>query len=100
MYTIKTHPDFDKWLNGIKDRMTRLRRARRLDNGSRGNLGDIKALGDSLYEMREYFGPGWRMYYVKRGDVLIIMLGGAVKAHSVQTSPLPSSAPHYWRTDL
>ena len=53
MYTIKTHPDFDKWLNGIKDRMTRLRLARRLDQAARGNLGDIKARGDSLYEMRE-----------------------------------------------
>jgi putative addiction module killer protein len=49
--------------------MTRLRLARRLDKAARGNLGDTKALGNSLYEMREYFGPGWRMYYVKRGDV-------------------------------
>jgi len=80
MYTIKTHPDFDKWLNGIKDRMTRLRLARRLDQAARGNLGDTKALGNSLYEMREYFGPGWRMYYVKRGDVLIVMLGGGSKS--------------------
>ena len=53
MYTIKTHPEFDKWLKGIKDRMTRLRLARRLDKAARGNLGDIKALGGSLYEMRE-----------------------------------------------
>ena len=80
MYTIKTHPDFDKWLNGIKDRMTRLRLARRLDQAARGNLGDTPALGNSLYEMREYFGPGWRMYYVKRGDVLIVMLGGGSKS--------------------
>ena len=80
MYTIKTHPEFDKWLKGIKDRMTKLRLARRLDKAARGNLGDIKALGGSLYEMREYFGPGWRMYYVKRGDVLIVMLGGGSKS--------------------
>lgn len=60
--------------------MTRLRLARRLDKAARGNLGDIKGVGGSLYEMREYFGPVWRMYYVKRGDVLIVMLGGGSKS--------------------
>lgn len=80
MYKVKTLPEFDRWLNGIKDRVTRLRLARRLDKATRGNLSDVKPLGEGLYEMREYFGPGWRMYYVKRGDVLIIMLGGGNKS--------------------
>jgi putative addiction module killer protein len=60
--------------------MTRLRLARRLDKATKGNLGDVKPLGEGLYEMREYFGPGWRMYYVKRGEVLIVMLGGGNKS--------------------
>lgn len=80
MYIVKTLPEFDSWLNGIKDRMTRLRLARRLDKATRGNLGDVKPLGEGLYEMREYWGPGWRMYYVKRGEVLIVMLGGGNKS--------------------
>ncbi|WP_029913009.1 type II toxin-antitoxin system RelE/ParE family toxin [Pelobacter seleniigenes] len=80
MYTIKTLPEFDDWLGGIKDRMTRLRLARRLDRAANGNLGDIKPVGDGIYEMREFFGPGWRMYYVPRGDVLIVMLGGGSKS--------------------
>ena len=46
----------------------------------RGNLGDVKAVGDGVWEMREFFGPGWRMYYVQRGDVLIVMLGGGDKS--------------------
>ena len=80
MYTIKTLPEFDDWLGGIKDRMTRLRLSRRLDRAANGNLGDIKPVGDGIYEMREFFGPGWRMYYVQRGDVLIVMLGGGNKS--------------------
>jgi putative addiction module killer protein len=44
-----------------------------------GNLGDVKPVGDGVWEMREFFGPGWRMYYVQRGNVLIVMLGGGDK---------------------
>ena len=45
-----------------------------------GNLGDVKPVGGGVFEMREFFGPGWRMYYVQRGTVLIVMLGGGDKA--------------------
>ena len=79
MYTIKTLPEFDAWLDGLKDRTTRLRLSRRLDKAQRGNLGDVKPVGSGVFEMREYFGPGWRMYYTKRGDTLIVMLGGGDK---------------------
>ncbi|OQY50965.1 MAG: addiction module killer protein [Desulfobacteraceae bacterium 4572_87] len=79
MYTIKMLPEFDAWLDGLKDRITRLRLSRRLEKAQRGNLGDVKPVGDSVFEMREYFGPGWRLYYTKRGKALIIMLGGGNK---------------------
>ncbi len=79
MYTVKTLPEFDAWLNGLKDRVTRLRLSRRLDKAQRGNLGDVKPIGDDVFEMREFFGPGWRMYYVKWGETLIVMLGGGDK---------------------
>jgi len=61
MFTVKYTETFAVWLNGHKDRMTRLRLARRLDKVQRGNLGDIKAVGNGLYEMREFFGPGLRI---------------------------------------
>jgi putative addiction module killer protein len=44
-----------------------------------GNLGGVKAVGPGVYEMREHFGPGWRMYYARRGRQLIVMLGGGEK---------------------
>ena len=52
----------------------------RLRKAMLGNLGDVKPVGSGVYEMREHFGPGWRMYYVQRGAVLIVMLGGGAKS--------------------
>jgi putative addiction module killer protein len=80
MITIKTLPEFDNWLDGLKDRTTRLRLSRRIDKVQRGNLGDVKPVGSGVFEMREHFGAGWRMYYVQRGNILIVMLGGGDKA--------------------
>ena len=80
MYTIKSLPEFDEWLNGLKDKATRVRLLKRLVRVAAGNLGDVKSVGDGVFEMREFFGPGWRMYYVQHGKMLIIMLGGGDKA--------------------
>jgi len=82
MFTVKITPEFAAWLDGLKDRMTRLRLSRRLDKVQRGNLGDVRYVGDGLYEMREFFGPGWRMYYTIRDEniIIIIMLGGGDKS--------------------
>jgi putative addiction module killer protein len=80
MITIRTLPKFDAWLSSLRDGMTKRRLVARLRKAQLGNLGDIKPVGDGIVEMREHFGPGWRMYYVQRGDVIIIMLGGGDKS--------------------
>ncbi len=80
MYTIKRLPEFDDWLSGLRDGLTRKRLQVRLRKAQLGNLGDVKAVGDGVFEMREFFGSGWRMYYVVHGDVLIVMLGGGSKS--------------------
>ncbi len=80
MYTIKTTDDFTEWLSGIKDGMTKRRLARRLEKAQLGNLGDCESVGEGVSEMREHFGGGWRMYYIQRGDILIVMLGGGNKS--------------------
>jgi putative addiction module killer protein len=73
-------PEFDVWLDGLKDRSTRIRLGRRLDRAQLGNLGDVQPVGSGVFEMREHFGPGWRMYYARRGATLILMLGGGSKS--------------------
>lgn len=80
MYSVKRTPQFDTWLKGLRDPMTRARLLKRLTKVQLGNLGDVKPVGGGVMEMREFFGPGWRMYYVQRGDVLIVMLGGGDKS--------------------
>nr|VFJ69212.1 MAG: putative addiction module killer protein [Candidatus Kentron sp. FW] len=80
MFTIKRMPQFDAWINGLRDYRTRLRLLRRIDKARRGLLGDVAPVGEGVYEMREFFGPGWRIYYVRRGKLLIVMLGGGDKS--------------------
>ena len=80
MYTVIETDVFQHWVDSLRDMPTRIRLRRRLGKAMRGNLGDVKPVGDGVWEMREFFGPGWRMYYVQRGDVLIVMLGGGDKS--------------------
>jgi putative addiction module killer protein len=80
MFTVKLTDEFAAWLAEIQDGMTKRRLGRRLEKAQLGNLGDVKPVGGGVMEMREFFGPGWRMYYVRRGAVLIVMLGGGDKS--------------------
>jgi putative addiction module killer protein len=82
-FIVKRMPEFDEWLWGINDTTTRIRLARRLDKVQRGLLGDVAPVGQGVYEMREFFGPGWRMYFVEKSGVLIIMLGGGNKGSQI-----------------
>jgi putative addiction module killer protein len=68
MYKIKRTDDFSNWLDGLKDPITKQRLVGRLRKAMNGNLGDTKFVGEGVFEMREHFGCGWRMYYVQRGD--------------------------------
>ena len=79
MYRILHLPQFDAWLSGLRDGMTKRRLVARLRRAQLGNLGDVKPVGGGVFEMREFFGPGWRMYYVQQGNVLIVMRGGGEK---------------------
>ncbi|TXT22770.1 MAG: hypothetical protein FD134_2391 [Gallionellaceae bacterium] len=80
MFAIKRTAEFNDWLSGIRDGMTQRRLVVRLRKATLGNLGDVKPVGGGVFEMREHFGPGWRMYYIRRGEVLIVMLGGGDKS--------------------
>ena len=84
MFTVLSTEAFSAWLDGLKDATTRRRLTRRLDRVERGHLGDVKVVGEGVMEMREYFGPGWRMYYVQRGATVILMLGGGDKDSQVR----------------
>ena len=80
MYSVIETEQFAQWIDGLADMPTRIRLRRRLGKAMRGLLGDVAPVGDGVMEMREFFGPGWRMYYVQHGAVIIVMLGGGDKS--------------------
>ena len=80
MYHIIETEVFSRWLHSLKDQVTKARLLKRLRKAALGNLGDVKSVGDGVFEMREFFGPGWRMYYFHRDDMIILMLGGGTKS--------------------
>ena len=75
-YTVKRLPEFDNWILGIKDYATQLKLLRRLERIQFGLFGDHRGVGEDVIELREFFGPGWRMYFIKQDELLIVMLGG------------------------
>jgi putative addiction module killer protein len=79
-YIVKELESFSNWLKNIRDEITKQRLIKRLRKVTLGNLGDIEPVGQGVYEMREHFGPGWRMYFVKKGSTVIVMLGGGDKS--------------------
>lgn len=73
------HPVFEKWLSDLRDRQTRSRILTRLSHVQEGNFGDHKSVGDGVLELRFTFGPGYRVYYARRGNVVVIVLCGGDK---------------------
>lgn len=71
---------FRRWLNGLRDRKARLRIDDRLKRLASGNAGDTKAVGDEVQELRLHFGSGYRIYYMWRDGILIILLTGGDKS--------------------
>jgi putative addiction module killer protein len=71
---------FMEWRAGLRDAVARKRIGARIDRLSFGNFGDAKSVGEGVSELRLDFGPGYRIYFVQRGDVLVILLCGGDKS--------------------
>ena len=76
---VKLTEGFVVWLTNLKDERARARIVARLDRLAMGNLGDVKPVGQGMSEMRIDYGPGYRVYFVQRGDALIVVLAGGNK---------------------
>jgi putative addiction module killer protein len=78
-YEIRLLPEFEEWLDGLKDRLAQEAVAERLIRASRGNFGDHKTVNDGVSELRIRYGGGYRAYYTIRGRTILFMLVGGTK---------------------
>jgi putative addiction module killer protein len=79
MIEIRKTEIFAKWLDGLHDIRARARILVRIERLAAGNPGDVKALGEGISELRIDYGPGYRVYYKKQGQNLVILLAGGDK---------------------
>ena len=84
---------FTKWLNGLNDARSRRRILTRLRRIEQGNYGDCKHLQDGVFELRLFFGPGYRIYFGEDGYRLVVLLCGGDK--SIQQKDI-LKALKYW----
>ncbi|NMG42410.1 type II toxin-antitoxin system RelE/ParE family toxin [Aromatoleum toluvorans] len=80
MYSIQQTDTFAKWLSGLRDARAKARIVARLRMAGNGNLGDVKSVGNGVSEMRIDVGPGYRVYYTRRGEIVIVLLVGGDKS--------------------
>ena len=79
-YIIQTTDVFDRWLKGLKDFRAKAKVLTRLERVADGNLGDHKAIGNGVSEMRITEGKGYRLYYTIQGNIVVFMLIGGDKS--------------------
>ena len=80
MYTLLQTEEFREWLDALADKRAQVRVAARLRLVEAGSLGDWKPVGGEVSELRVDAGPGYRLYFVRRGKILIVMLAGGDKS--------------------
>ena len=78
--TVRLTEEFQRWLDDLVDKRAQVRIAARLRLAEAGNLGDWASVGGEVSEMRVHFGPGYRLYFTRRGGVVVIMLAGGAKS--------------------
>jgi putative addiction module killer protein len=80
MFTIRQTEEFVTWLDELADKRAQVRIAARLRQAEAGSLGDWQPIEGEVSEMRVHYGPGYRLYFVRRGRVIVIMLNAGDKS--------------------
>ena len=80
MPTIKRTDEFSIWLRNLRDVRARAKVIARIERLGLGNPGDVTPVGDGISEMRLHYGPGYRIYYIQRGEEIVVLLCGGDKS--------------------
>ncbi len=79
MFQVVQSETFRQWIRGLRDREALDRINARLRRILNGNLGDVRAVGDGVSEMRINYGPGYRIYFIREGMTVVVLLSGGDK---------------------
>jgi len=80
MIEIRKTDVFTKWFNNLRDRRAKARIQARIDRLEIGHFGDVAPVGEGVSELRIFHGPGYRIYFVKQGLAVVILLSGGDKS--------------------
>ena len=80
MIEVRETETFSEWLSGLRDARAKAEVARRVRRLALGNPGDVRPVGEGVSELRIHYGPGYRVYHVQRGNLLVVLLCGGDKS--------------------
>lgn len=80
MHSFQRTSEFDAWLKAVRDPIGKARIISRIRSAEAGNFGDCEPVGEGVSEMRIHYGPGYRVYYSRKGDVVYLLLCGGNKS--------------------
>ena len=89
MFTIRRTRDYVDWIKKLKDFPAQARIAERIDRLAGGNPGDVKPVGEGVSELRVNYGRGYRVYFIRDGSVVYVLLCGGDKSSQIKTFDWP-----------
>jgi len=100
MKEVERSPQYDRWIDNLKDRAAKARIAARITRLQLGNPGDSEHVGERVRELRIHIGPGYRVYYTEYGDELLLLLVGGDKSTQPQDIELAKQIAKTWKEQL
>lgn len=96
-YSVLVTRQFSQWARGLNDRKAARAVAVRIARVRSGNLGDAKYIGGTVGELRISYGPGYRLYFVKRGAVVLVLLCGGTKGTQAKDIKMAIKLADEWK---
>jgi putative addiction module killer protein len=97
MIEVRETPTYEKWRKRLKDVRARALIASRITRLAYGHTGDAKPIGQGLSELRIHYGPGYRIYFQRRGDTVILLLCGGAKSTQEKDIETAKHLAEEWR---
>lgn len=97
MLELRQTEQFRRWRTRLKDERARVLIASRLDRLAYGHAGDIAPVGEGISELRLHFGPGYRIYFHRHGNTVVILLCGGDKGSQAKDIKMAKQLLEEWR---